>query len=83
MANDLSIPEEYKNRKIWSYSRLSSYLGCPHSYYLGYVQKIKGKDNIYSAIGGLVHEVMEDLQDNKLNKEEAKVKFLSGVKEIK
>ena len=82
MANDLSIPEEYKNRKIWSYSRLSSYLGCPHSYYLGYVQKIKGKDNIYSSIGGLVHEVMEDLQDNKLSKEEAKVKFLNGVKDI-
>lgn len=82
MANDRSIPEKYKYKSIWSYSRLNTYLTCPHSYYLGYVKKFQGKENIYSSIGSLVHSICEDLQNKNINNEEAIAKFKVGYDEI-
>lgn len=82
MANDRSIPEKYKYKSVWSYSRLNTYLTCPHSYYLGYVEKLQGRENIYSSIGSLVHSICELLQNKEITNEEAVDKFKKGYDEI-
>lgn len=68
---------------VYSYSRLGSFKGCKYAYYLSYVAdpKPQGKENIYSFLGGMTHTILEDLQQGKINNEEAVQKFLDYVEE--
>lgn len=45
--------------ELWSISRLNTFAQCPQQYFLQYIAKAKGKDNVYGVLGGIVHEVME------------------------
>jgi len=83
MANDLSIPNKYKNKKIYSYSKLSSLKECKYAYYLQRIKKVKTKNNIWGITGGNVHNLLEDLQQNKINIEDAKKRFLKELDEMK
>lgn len=69
------IPEKYKGRKIYSISRLNTFDNCQYGYYLTYVKRLKRKQNIYSFLGTVVHEICEDLQDRKITNEEAVKRF--------
>ena len=43
------IPEKYKGKTIYSFSRLGTYKECPHQYYLTYINRQKafiGCDNL-------------------------------------
>lgn len=54
--------EEYLSKwdkTVWSYSRVSSYLQCPYSWYETYVLGNRG-GNFYAYIGTAYHKVMED-----------------------
>ena len=56
-------PEEYLNRWddiVWSYSRVSSFYNCPHTWKLTYLDKIES-GNYFAFRGTAVHECMEDL----------------------
>ena len=63
--------------EIYSYSRLTTFEGCQFEYYLNYILKLKGKQNIYGFIGGKVHEILEDLQVGNITNDEAIGKFNS------
>jgi RecB family exonuclease len=69
------IPKRFVGRKIYSISRLTSYHNCQYSYYLNYNLKKKGKPNIYSLLGTKVHSILEDLQENKITREEGLSQF--------
>ena len=56
---------------VYSFSRIESFNGCPYGFYLTYIKKHTGEDNIYSYLGGEVHELLEALQVGKLTRNEA------------
>lgn len=76
MKNKYSIPERYKNHKVWSYSKLTSFEDCPYSFYLQRIKKVKSKDNIWSILGSISHEVIERLIKKEINRAQAKEMFL-------
>ena len=50
---------------VYSFSRLKLFNECRHAYFLTYVLKCDKKLNIYSEIGTIIHEVLEDVQGGK------------------
>ena len=51
---------ETKDKKIYSYSRCENYHNCPRSYFYTYIEKNRGEDNIYSFMGSVTHEILEE-----------------------
>lgn len=56
---------------VYSFSRLESFKTCEYGFYLTYVKKYKGEDNIYSFLGSEVHELLESMQVGKLDNNSA------------
>lgn len=67
----------------YSFSRLTTYHQCPHSYYLTYVKNpsTPRHDNIYSFMGSEVHELLEKMQQEIISNDEAKEIFLEKLAE--
>lgn len=68
MSNKFQSPE-YKNLKskkfrLFSFSELSTYEECPKKYNYQYIQKIKTVNNVYSYLGTLVHDHIEQFYDS-------------------
>jgi hypothetical protein len=74
-GRERKVPEKFKDREIWSISRLTSFLDCPYGYYLKYILRQRGQDNIYNVTGSCVHEICESLQYGKMTNEEALKQF--------
>ncbi|HLC63163.1 MAG TPA: PD-(D/E)XK nuclease family protein [Candidatus Nanoarchaeia archaeon] len=45
--------------RIESPSSINTYKQCPRKYYYSYIEKIPGKENIYTVRGGIVHKALE------------------------
>ena len=60
-----------KNKKyrLFSFSELSTINECPMQYYYQYIEKIKGRDNVYSFMGNIIHEFIENFYDKSISKE--------------
>lgn len=43
----------------WSFSSISSYVGCPYQFKLNYIDGVEGGGNAFSDYGTLVHHVLE------------------------
>ena len=56
-----------KGHTVWSYSRINSFNQCKLGYYLNYVAKVGSKQNIYSYMGGIIHDAIEAFQQNGRN----------------
>lgn len=52
---------------VWSYSRLSSYYNCKWAWHRTYIKGIKGEQNFYAQSGSLMHQVLEDYADKKVD----------------
>ena len=63
---------------IWSYSRIGTYKGCPHEYYLSRILKKESKGNLYTALGSLSHQQLEDFYNGKIKYEDMLDKFESA-----
>lgn len=73
-----------KNEKIvYSFSRLGTYNHCAYEYKLQYIDKIKGRENIYTHLGTLVHDILEGIYNNEIQENELKERFLNGYNKIK
>lgn len=68
--------------KLWSFSAVSGYENCPYSYYLSKIEKIKGKDNIYTKSGSLSHSILENHYEDNEPINEMLEKFNNGMLEI-
>ena len=62
----------------YSFSRMN--FNCEYEYYLTYQKGNRGKDNIYSIMGSLCHDINEKYYHSQITKEEASS---SGVRRIK
>lgn len=63
IKNDLGID------RIWSWSKLNTYITDPYEYLLKYILKIQEdrKDSIYAVSGGCSHELIEKFYQNELD----------------
>lgn len=80
----MNILEKNIDDMIWSFSRINSFHTCKYMWYLTYIEKLKGLQNGHAEAGTLMHELMEDLSNNKLCLwdlvDEWKTRFNSNVK---
>jgi RecB family exonuclease len=66
-----AIKRKYGVDRLWSFSRVNSYIGCPYSYFLKYVKKVKEqKTSIYSVLGSEFHDILEKYYNDELAYEE-------------
>lgn len=70
-----------KDKKIYSYSRLENYRNCQKSYFYTYIEGNRSDQNIYSYLGSICHETLEELQKGNIDKEEALDRFENAVTE--
>lgn len=70
-----------KNIPVYSYSKLDSWDGCKYNWYHSYILHERSKDNIYSIIGSVIHDSLEDIYTNKSTLQEAKNIFNKTVRE--
>lgn len=74
------------NYKVGSYSEFSTFNNCKYEYYLSYIQEWidekgnlrhgkRGKDNVYSKLGGIIHDVLEDFIKGKCTRQQMIDKF--------
>jgi len=71
MANDLTIPDKYKGKQMYSFSKLDGFYNCKYAYYLQRIKKVKNKQNIWGLLGSTTHEVIEGLMKGEITKEES------------
>ena len=64
-----NIKKELKCSRLWSWSRINTYLTDPYSYMLRYILHIPEdrNDSIYSTSGSFSHDLMEKFYRNELN----------------
>lgn len=60
-----------EDKVVYSFSRLESFHTCQHGYYLTYVKGNREGDNIYSFLGSVMHDILENLQQEIYGKEKA------------
>lgn len=48
---------------VWSISRLNTAHDCPLEYYLTYIAKEPPQQNVYGFLGGVIHEILEEVQN--------------------
>lgn len=51
--------EKLERENRWSFSKLKAFIECPRKHHYSYVEEIKTDDNVYLALGGFFHELME------------------------
>jgi len=81
-VNKYNIPKEFEGIARYSYSMLSSYSDCSWAYYLKRFLKVEDKDNIYSLLGSLTHNILEEFKNNKTNKEDMIKDFKKGFQQV-
>ncbi|MET3505447.1 RecB family exonuclease [Halalkalibacter oceani] len=76
------IPQRFKKKygdkfPIWSFSKVNTLNNCVHSYYLERIEKVRQEDNIYSLCGTVVHDILEDFYNNRIDFKDMLPKFES------
>lgn len=68
------IKKKYNVNRLWSYSKINTFLVSPYEYALKYVDGIKAKedrqDSIYTSLGSAAHQCLEDYYTNKIQFDE-------------
>lgn len=73
------IKQKYNVDRLWSYSRVNTFLVSPYEYALKYVDGIKAKedrqDSIYTSLGSAAHQCLEDYYTGKIQFDEMYERF--------
>ena len=68
------IKKKYNVNRLWSYSKINTFLVSPYEYALKYVDGIKAKedrqDSIYTSLGSAAHQCLEDYYTGKIEFDE-------------
>lgn len=81
MSRNYESKEEHKGLPVYSFSKLSTFHHCKYAYYLAYIKKIRGKQNVYGATGESAHNAAQDLVKGLISNNEAHDRFLSELEE--
>lgn len=71
-----------KGIPVYSYSKLSSWNECKYNWYLTYVLHKNSKDNIYSKIGEVTHDSLQNIYQKKEDIQKSKELFNNAIKEF-
>ena len=68
---------KYGVDRLWSWSRVNTYLTSPYEYFLQYIKHEKPlqDDSAYAPLGTVAHDLLEEYYSNKIKKEEMADKF--------
>lgn len=69
------------DKVVYSFSRLSSFDNCPYSYNLTYNEEDRGEDSVYTFLGSAVHEIVEQLQKQTIDNQQAIIMFMDKVED--
>lgn len=61
----------------FSYSRINSYNTCPYGWRLNYIDQYSKEDKFYASYGSLMHSILEQYYNGKLDKPQLTVEFLT------
>ena len=64
------IMDRFGVDKLWSYSRLSCFLGSPWEYKLTYIDKVERGSNIYFDFGNISHSTIQGFYDGEFTYDE-------------
>ena len=67
---------------IYSISRLNSFDNCPYAYNITYNEGDRGTDSVYTLLGSKIHELLEELQQEKITNEQALESFLDEIDSV-
>lgn len=71
-----------KNKELYSFSKLNAFHQCPYQYYLNYILKEEGKQNVYGYLGGVVHDLCEKLSKEEMTLEDAIDKWFEEIDKL-
>jgi hypothetical protein len=71
----LDIPEEHKGKKLYSFSKLTSFYDCLHKFDRVYNQKDRGENNFWGEVGSIVHDIIEKHLKGELALEDMSLEF--------
>ncbi|WP_025909318.1 PD-(D/E)XK nuclease family protein [Priestia flexa] len=54
-----------QGKRIFSHSKLNTMNTCEYEYYNTYIKKNRGIDNVYTLMGSLIHDNLENIYNNK------------------
>ena len=68
---DLIMKQENVSR-LWSWSRINSFINSPYEYFLKYIKNIPEdrNDSIYTTTGSIAHDILEKLYINQISYDE-------------
>lgn len=74
------IKEENNTDRIWSWSRMNTYLTSPYEYKLKYIDNMAEDrvDCIYGSMGGLCHDVLDKYYEQEIPYEKMILEFEDG-----
>lgn len=66
------VKKKHHVSRLWSWSRMSCFTTSPYEYYLKYIlhKKEDRRDSIYATVGGICHQIIEDLYSGKIKYED-------------
>lgn len=77
-----ALIEKHKVDRIWSWSRISTFLSQPWVYRMQYLEKVKvNTSSVYTEFGTLCHDLVQDMYDGKHKAEDMGDLFAEAVVE--
>ena len=73
--------QEYKqifDEMTWSYSRISSFLRCPYSFFLRYFCDLEGQSMFFASYGSFMHKILDSYYKNELKVQELPLYYLTN-----
>ena len=74
------IKKKHNVSRIWSWSRVNTFMTSPYEYMLKYVKRTKEdrQDCAYTTLGTLAHDTLDDFYENKIKYEDMIQQFEDG-----
>lgn len=70
-----NLKNQYNVETLYSFSRIDTFKTCPYSYYLKYILNTKQKNNIYSLLGNISHDIIQNYRLGKISYSEMAERF--------
>lgn len=68
--------------KVYSFSKLGSFINCEFEYYNSYILKNRGVENVYTLLGSCIHNNLEDIYSGSGDKSSFKTNYTDKLIEL-
>ena len=67
------------DQMTWSYSRIQSFLKCPHSFFVHYITGEEEDDTFLASFGSFVHEIHQLVLTGQMKASDASMYYLANL----